>query len=272
MTRGAWAITAVLAFVVLGCSRPGPEERLRDRLGDAAIPEVLDFDYRPEGTTVTSCFRPNTAFSGTIDFATETVVLQRGDAPLAVITPEAAIVRSDLFAQPPTATWTRIPKDLDGAELDAVQAALGAEFVSYLLRDAPATPDEVPAAALDVASEVTETGTDSDTTYIVTVDSTELDRLAARAGVTTTEPTEPVDLAVVVTFRGDSIGRVTVDPGSAAGRPAIEDQEAPVGWTTTYRPATRSTPLPETRDITEPDPAALRTLRAAQITTCQVRP
>lgn len=274
MTRGAVTVLATLMLLMVGCDRPEPEGRLRDRLRGATTPEVLDFVFEAGGTTVTRCFQPNRTFTGTIDFARKTVVLGSADgSPLAVVTPEATLVRSALFADPPPATWTRIPKDLTGAELDAVKAAVGVEFMSYLVGESPpSTPAQVVAAALDVASEVTESRAGARSTYSVIVDDRELDEVASREGVTTTMAGEPVAITVVASFTDDSIVSVTVDPGGSTDRPRFEDQDAPIGWTTTYRPRVEPNPLPQIGDIAEPGPEALQTLRAAPIATCQVRP
>jgi len=263
-------------MLIGGCSRPDAETRLRDRLDSARTPEVLDFTYETGGTTVTRCFRPNTVFAGTVDARRKTVILRSSDdRPVAVITPEATVVRSALFAAPPPATWLRIPKDLTAGESETLSEALGAEFASYLVdQPPPATPAEVTSAALDVASKVTETTRDTTARYTITIDGPALDRVAARQGATTTTAaaSESVEFEVVAVFQGDEIASVTVDPRERGIRPPVEDQEAAVGWTTTYRRLSQPPPMPETDDIAELDREALVSLRASLIATCQVRP
>ena len=276
MTTRRFAATIALVMLIGGCSRPDPATRLRDRLDSAQTPDFLDFTYETGGTTVTRCFRPNTAFAGTVDARRKTVILRTSDdRPVAVITPEATVVRSALFAAPPPATWLRIPKDLTAEESETLSEALGAEFASYLVdQPPPPTPAEVTSAALDVASNVTETTSDTTARYTITIDGRALDRVAARqeASTTTTADSESIEFQVLAEFRGDEIASVTVDPRDRSIRPPVEDQEAAVGWTTTYRQLSKPPQMPKTDDIAELDRQAVASLQAALIATCQVRP
>jgi hypothetical protein len=238
-----------------------------------ARPDALSFTYEAQG--LTRCFRPNTRFRGFVDYDNQTVVLRAADGtPLAVIAGGAALVRSSLFAEPPPATWMRIPKNLDGPGQAALRSALGAEFASYLVDGASrSTPAEVALAALEAGGEVAEKKTASGSRFQIVVDATKLDDAEEAAGIDSPESESGVGVVVGVEFAGAVISAISVGPTSprASGE---EGAEAPIGWTTTYDRSqpSRETQLPETQDNVELASGTVRTLRPAAITTCEVKP
>jgi hypothetical protein len=273
--RSAVPFLIAASGLLLGvaCRSEGADDRFAARLDATTVPETVDFRFELGGTSVIRCIRPNATFSGTIDRGAGVVVLRSSGPdgpPTAVVTPAGSFIHANLLAAPPGAGWLQLPAVLGELERAALGRALGPDFAAYVL-DGAATPSpvEVLEAAMDLDGDVSEAKTRGAAVFTITVDESDLDEAATGAGASPVRAAG--DFQLEATFADGHITRLAVRPRTLPAARAVEDEEAAVGWTTTYQRA-GSAVVPAMPDITDLSTADVAALRGAPIAACSLRP